>query len=191
MSIDKISNTLFDGMYIYPQVKYNLDGDAFTPEIVDNIHKTTRLCKSDWLGDWWVHEDTNPELTWQQLIDLALNILHTEATRLFVHHFYLKAIPTYKITPFPDGWQFIRNISGAKRVNGFCGEYEEWDQIRQRYEKPRDTGDKFRLSGKDEGCCVEGTWFDWCCFACNILASENTQIMCADLYEPALANGNY
>lgn len=51
--------------------------------------------------------------------------------------------------------------------------------------------DMFRLHGKDEGCVVEGTWFDWVAFACNVLASENTKLVAPDLYEPKLSNGNY
>lgn len=191
MNQNKVNNPLFEGMYIYPQITYNLDGDAFTDEIANNIYETTKLNKSAWLGDWWTHEDTNPELIWQELIDLALHILHAEATRLFVHHFYLKAIPTLAYTLSDVSQISVNAISGAKRINAWRGEYEEWDQIRQRYEKPRHTGNKFRLHGKDESCCVEGTWFDWCCFACNILASENTKLMCPDLYEPVLANNNY
>jgi hypothetical protein len=157
---------------------YILDGDAFTPTTINDIQKTTRLHKSGWLGDWWVHESNNPKMTWAQLIDLALCILHTEATRLFVASLHLKTMPVYTLAndlPLLP----TNSVRGAKRINAWCeGNVCTVDE-------------KFRLFGKDESCCVEGTWLDWCCFACNVLSSQNTKAMCADLYEPMLANSNY
>ena len=186
-----IKNAVYDGMYTLFQHKatYYLDGGAFSEEIIDNIKETTGLRKSDWLGNWWVHVDDNPWLSWEEMITMSLNILHNEATRLFVSNLYLKAIPSYTlktVDDLPDDY-----IRGAKRINAYCGEYQEWCQISRTMTPPRSTGDKFRLSGKDESCCVEGTWFDWCCFACNVLASKNTELMCPELYEPALDNNNY
>jgi hypothetical protein len=190
MSSD-LKNTVYDGMYTLFQYKttYHLDGDAFSPELAANIRETTGLRKSDWLGDWWVHIDDNPELTWEELIKLALNILHNDATRLFVSNLHLKALPRYTLNPVGD--LYSDYIRGAKRINACRGEYQEWCQISRTMTSPRNTGNKFRLSGKDESCCVEGTWFDWCCFACNVLASRNTELMCPELYEAALDNDNY
>lgn len=50
---------------------------------------------------------------------------------------------------------------------------------------------KFRLHGKDESCVAEGTWLDWVMFACNILANQNTKLVCPELYAPGLLNHNY
>lgn len=200
-----IKNTVYDGMYTMFESSngYNLHGDTFQNSLVGTIRETVGLRKSAWLGDWWVYDATdNPSLSWRELIDLALNILHSEATRLFVSNLYLKEIP--RCTPTTASMLPVSGIRGAKRVNadrGAWGDYREAvgipglynpnrDEILRNPPK-RDTGDKFRLSGKDESCCVEGSWFDWCCFACNVLASQNTNVLCPDLYEPALSNDNY
>lgn len=186
-----IKNTIYEGMHRLFQLgtSYHLDGDAFTSDIAANIRETTGLVKSAWLGDWWVHPDNNPEMLWEEVVAMALQILHTEATRLFVSNLYLKAMPTYTIAA---GQELpVTSVRGAKRVNAWRGTYQEFNMLSQQMGDMCDTGDKFRFSGKDESCCVEGTWFDWCCFACNVLASENTRIMCPALYEPMLANSNY
>lgn len=195
-----IKNTVYDGMYTMfePHVGYSLHSDAFQNSLVGTIRETVGLRKSDWLGDWWVYAATdNPSLSWRELIDLALNILHSEATRLFVSNLYLKSKPidaTQQGTvQRNDGKQTLPvwHMSGAKRINALRGEYPIWNYSKNVVEKVLDSGDKFRLYGKDETCMVEGTWFDWCCFACNVLASENTNVLCPDLYEPALGNDNY
>lgn len=201
-----IKNTIYDGMYTMfdSGTGYSLHGDAFQQPLTDTILETVGLRKSDWLGDWWVYAATdNPSLSWSEMIDLALNILHSEATRLFVSNLYLKEVPKY--TPILTASALpVSGIRGAKRVNADRGTWNDYrgatgisglynpnrDEI-LRNPPQRDTGDKFRLSGKDESCLVEGAWFDWCCFACNILASENTNVLCPDLFEPALSNDNY
>ena len=45
--------------------------------------------------------------------------------------------------------------------------------------------------GKEEGCVLEGTWWDMVCFARNILASKNTEITSPEFYHPNLKNDNY
>jgi hypothetical protein len=150
--------------------KYNLDGDAFTTELEDDIRVLTGFEKGS-LGDWWVHPDNNPEFTWVELIHLAVGILRSKATKLFVHNLHLEHIPSY--SPKLDAELKVRSVSGAKRVNADAGEHYDFtgaagiaglmnpkrDEIFNNPPK-RDTGNKFRLSGKDEGCCVEGTWYD-------------------------------
>jgi hypothetical protein len=208
MSTD-LKNSTYQGMYTLFQYKttYHLDGEAFTPELTANIQDTCGLRKSAWLGDWWVHPDGNPELNWEAMIKLALNILHAEATRLFVSNLYLKTIPSYRYAPTVPNEAInlpVKSLSGAKRVNASCGVYYDYSSAigisglfnpnrEEVFSNPptKGTGNNFRLSGKDESCGVEGTWFDWCCFACNILSSENTKILCPMLFEPGLANDNY
>lgn len=152
---------------------YRLHEDAFTDVLQEDIRTQTKLQISSWLGDWWTYSYAErPVLTWEQLLHLALHILHCQATRLFVGNLYLKTLPTYTLTP--TTLPLTGFVRGAKRVNAYS-------------ERPH----RFRLHGKDEGCCVEGTWYDWCCFACNILAHENTKIACPDVYEPLLENNNY
>ena len=190
-----IKNPVYDGMYTMFESSngYSLHGDAFPTLLTDSIRETVGLRKSEWLNDWWVYSATdNPLLSWSEMIGLALRILHSEATRLFVCNLYLKtqAIPVH--TPRLTASMLpVSGIRGAKRVNADRGMYQEWTTFGQRLGPARDSDDKFRLSGKDESCCVEGTWFDWCCFACNVLASKNTNVLCPELYEPALANNNY
>lgn len=171
-----IQNPLYEGMYTLFAYKttYHLSGDAFNESITADICQNVGLRKSQFLGDWWVHTKDNPRLTWKDLVDLSLHILHAEATRLFVSNLYLSEIPSYTCTDAPLP-RLHGGVSGAKRVNAW-----------QLYDV-----NVFRLHGKDTSCCVEGTWFDWCCFACNVLASKNTEAWCPTLYEPALENDNY
>ena len=182
---------IYEGMYAFSrgEIYYNLHGDIFTDALKENISQTTGLRASEWLPDWWVGEQDNPVLSWKQLITLALNILHCEATRLFVYNLHLKQIPT-GYTVNTDAALPRNAVTGAKRINAYSGVIPVYNQV-TRGEDTINAGTSFRLSGKDESCCVEGTWLDWCCFACNVLASPNTEAMCPDLYEPALENNNY
>lgn len=181
----------YEGMapFYQGQSAYSVHEDVFTDEIAADIKTKTGLEKSAWLGDWWIFQDSNPIFSWPTLIRLALNILNCEATRLYVENLYLQTPPKgYQINtdaPLPTGY-----VSGAKRVNAYSGKIMVYNQI-TRKEDEVDAGRGFRLSGKDETCCVEGSWLHWVCFACNVLASENTKMICPDLYEPELANNNY
>lgn len=67
-------------------------------------------------------------------------------------------------------------ISGAKRCNL---DYSSW------------LPDWFVGSGKDESCCLEGTWWDMICLARNILASKNTKMVAPEYYHPEWENNNY
>jgi hypothetical protein len=197
--MSEVTNPVYNGMctMFESHVSYSLHGDAFQQSLTDAIRETVGLRKS-WLGDWWVYASAdNPSLSWSEMIDLALNILHSEATRLFVSNLYLESKPINAaqrgVVQRNSNEQVlpIWHMSGAKRINALCGEYPVWNQSKNAVDIVLNSGDKFRLSGKDESCCVEGSWFDWCCFACNVLASENTNVLCPDLYEPALGNDNY
>ncbi len=187
---------------------YWLHEDAFTQELRDDIEQQTGLVIGS-LGDWWVFPSWkgtgNPILTWPELLTLALHILHCEATRLFAESLYLKVIPP--VTIVPESQPVVFHVSGAKRVNADSGDYTDFSDYvgmaaigkilrgeENRIEDaPRiqNSQERFRLSGKDDSCMVEGSWWDWCCFAANVLASENTKVMAPDLYEPALKNENY
>ncbi len=187
---------------------YWIHEDAFTPALRDDIERQTGLVIGS-LGDWWVFPSwkgtSNPIRTWPELIDLALHILHCEATRLFVGSLYLATMPP--VTIVPGSQPVVFHVSGAKRVNADSGNYTDFSdyvgaaalrkilagQENRIEDAPvvRNSQERFRLSGKDESCIVEGSWWDWCCFAANILASVNTQVMAPDLYEPALKNDNY
>jgi hypothetical protein len=68
------------------------------------------------------------------------------------------------------------------------------NQMQGKEVKPKEvemSNELFRLSGKDEGCCVEGSWIHWCMFACNVLASKNTGLIAPDVYAEGLSNDNY
>lgn len=45
--------------------------------------------------------------------------------------------------------------------------------------------------GKDQSCVFEGTWWDMVCFARNVLASENTQLIAPEFHKPEWATKNY
>lgn len=197
----KDENHKLKGLWLW-DYSYSLDGDAFSDEVEQNIKENTGLEKGS-LGDWWVFPDNNPILSWQQMIDLALNILDCEATRLFVTSLYIKRIPKFEFKEF-TGDLPAQYCSGAKRVNAIAGDYSDYseivgikglmNQVKGIDKKPIEVKmgkDKFRLSGKDDSCCVEGTWLHWCLFACNILASENTKLIAPELYAPELNNDNY
>lgn len=189
------------GLWLWDNA-YSLHEDAFTDDIKDDIEKKTGLIQGS-LGDWWISPDNNPILDWKQLVTLAVNILNCDATRLFVHSLYLLDIPTFELKDF-DGELPVQDLSGAKRVNANAGDYTDYsgsmgmaglmNMMKGVEVKPKDIKlgkDKFRLSGKDESCCVEGSWLDWCLFACNIIASKNTEIIAPELYAPTLQNDNY
>lgn len=188
---------------------YDIDGDDFTEEMAATIERDTGLRKSDWFGDWWVHPDGNPQLSWAELIDLAVAILHCDVTRLFVASAHLEIKPIYIVkvdASLPDG-----SVRSAKRVNAVRGEWHDFSDltgmaalqriargenleqalIARANEPTLNSGDRFRLHGKDSSCMVEGTWHDWVCFACNILASKNTEATCPEMHAPKLANQNY
>lgn len=197
----KDENHKLNGLWLWDYA-YSLDGDAFSEEAEQDIQKKTGLEKSS-LGDWWVSPDDNPILNWQQMITLAVNILNCEATRLFVHGLYLKEIPVYGFKEFTEKLP-SEGCSGAKRVNAIAGDYTDhsammglaglFNQAKGVDIKPKEVKmgkDRFRLSGKDDSCCVEGSWLDWCMMACNILASKNTELICPELYAPTLSNDNY
>lgn len=200
-----ITNPLYQGMNVAFQ-EYRVDDTSFTDALREDIFSHTGLEQSGWAGDWWVHPAGNPIFSWSELCRLALSILHCEATRLFVPNLYMAThVPSVTLQ---EGAQLtVFHVSGAKRVNAYSGDYTDYTDfvgmaairkaLRGEKNRPEEAPriqnslDRFRLSGKDESCVVEGTWFDWVCFACNILASKNTQALCPNLYEPALANDNY
>lgn len=206
LKVDKEGHILH-GLYSWSG-GYDLNGDAFSlvSRLGEDIRKQTGLVQGT-LGDWWIFDDVrgdpNPIFTWPQLIELALKILNCEATRLFVKGLYLKHIPKYKCKKVKR----LRNItcSGAKRVNARAGDYVDFLQGRSigqhfmeqimgvelKPVKVKMDKTKFRLYGKDESCVVEGTWLDWVMFACNILADQNTKLVCPELYAPGLLNHNY
>lgn len=197
----KDDNHKLKGIWLWDYA-YSLDGDAFSESVEENIKEQTGLNKGS-LGDWWVSPDDNPIMNWQQMITLALNILNCAATRLFVHGLYIKEMPTFEFKEY-TGELPSQYCSGAKRVNASAGDYTDYsestgltglmNQMRGVEVKPKEvkmSKEKFRLSGKDESCCVEGSWLDWCLFACNILASKNTELIAPELYAPTLSNDNY
>lgn len=75
------------------------------------------------------------------------------------------------ITGFPE-----TELYGANRANIDQSDY---------------SNDWFYGYGKDESCCLEGTWWDMICLARNILASENTRVAAPEFYHPEFANNNY
>ena len=69
-----------------------------------------------------------------------------------------------------------KGISGAKRANIMYSEMlDDW----------------FVGFGKDESCQFEGTWWDMICFARNVLANENTELVAPEYYRPEWKNDNY
>lgn len=175
---------ILNGLWLWDYA-YSLDDDAFSEEIQADVTAKTKLELSSSLSDWWVHSEAGqPQYSWKELIDLAVNILRCEATRIFVHSLYLDHDVRYEAQDVPVSDLPERRCSGAKRVNA-TSEIINWGSA------TTTPVDYFYLHGKDESCCVEGTWLDWCMFACNILASDNTKVCCPELYAPGLANDNY
>jgi hypothetical protein len=203
--MDDFKNEHYKSMYAFwdkDKPNYNLNEGAFSDEIRQDIENKTGLELGS-LGDWWVFPNNNPIMLWEDLIMLSLKILNTQATKIFVNNLFLdnppEKINVQHYDKLPSDY-----VSGAKRINASAGDYTDYSgttgimgllkQTQGIEEKPKDVkmSDKlFRLSGKDESCCVEGTWLDWVCFACNVLASENTKLVCPDFYELDLANANY
>lgn len=76
-----------------------------------------------------------------------------------------------EIKSWPEKW-----VSGSKRTNLH---YSQW------------LSDWFVGSGKDQSCQFEGTWWDMICFARNVLASPNTELVAPEFYHPEWLNDNY
>ncbi len=171
---------------------YCLDDDAFPVSVKADVTARTKLELSSFLPDWWVYSEANQlQYSWKALIDLAVNILRCDATRIFVHGLYLDHDVSYTAQDIAVSDLPARGCSGAKRVNATT-EIVNWDRFTHPERGALTTPvDYFYLHGKDASCCVEGTWLDWCMFACNILANENTKLCCPELYAPGLANNNY
>jgi len=201
------TNQTYKDMYTLfeyrPEVhQYALDEAVFVELGLEaSIRKSTGLERGT-LGDWWVFEPNgNPIVSWADMIKLALGILNCEATRFFAHNLYLKSVPEYEVNDVKELPSHY--VSGAKRVNARSGEYTDYsaytgiaglfnpDKDLRNAPVVKNPDDLFRFHGKDESCCVEGTWFDWVAFACNVLASKNTEVVAPSLYEPKLGNDNY
>lgn len=86
---------------------------------------------------------------------------------------------TKKINAFPETC-----MSGAKRANLSHADCSYGEAKRQ-------TWDWFVGWGKDESCQFEGTWWDMICFARNVLASKNTELVAPEFYRPDWVNDNY
>lgn len=201
------TNEHYKGMYSLFEYKpdvhqYSIDESLFDELNLDADIKAATGLERGTLGDWWVFEPNgNPILSWHDLIRLALGILHCRATKLLVHNLYLDHMPSYDINH--DAKLVSKYVSGAKRVNAAAGEFTDYsaytgiaglmnpDKDLSNAPVVNNPDDMFRLHGKDESCCVEGTWFDWVAFACNVLASKNTFHVAEQLFEPKLSNGNY
>jgi len=195
-------NHKLNGLWLW-DYSYSLHEDVFSEDIKSDIKENTGLNQGS-LGDWWVFDlNPNPIYTWPELINLALNILHCKATKMFVDSLYLEEIPKYSLENYLNELP-CTSFSGAKRINADSGDYTDYSEIvginalknmlTGREPKPKNVKmgkDKIRLSGKDESCCVEGSWLDWCMFACNILANKNTEIFAPELYAPTMKNDNY
>lgn len=201
------TNEHYKGMYSLfgmkpSEYQYNLDEHVFQElGLIDKIQLRTGLVNGT-LGDWWVFEpEGNPIYSWSDLIMLALAILHCDATRLLVHNLYLDHNPNFE--PKEADKLPVHYVSGAKRVNAVSGDFTDYsaytgfagllnpDKDISNAPLVKNPDNMFRMHGKDEGCCVEGTWFDWVAFACNVLASKNTEVVAPELYEPKLQNSNY
>ena len=207
-----ITNPLFKGMYSLFMfgALYNLSDDLFTVEIKAGVKALTGLEYGGSMDDWWVFPDTkemnfgNPVFSWPDLIKLSLSILNCRLTSLVCKNLHLetmlKGITFKEVSELPH-----TGVSGAKRVNACAGDYTDYHygltsmqsfaaQLRGAEPAPKKItlpNNMFRLHGKDRSCVVEGTWLHWVCFACNVLASENTKLVCPEVYEPALRNNNY
>jgi len=192
---------LYKDFYIGDDVPVTvLDESLFTDEMREKAREQTGLVSDD--GDWWTMEPNNPILTWEELIGLALKVLNSEMTRLVMGNQHLKIIPGYEIqsyTELPEDY-----AGGSKRVNAKAGYYYDCtdgvgieglkNHLAGKDIEPIKTDlpkSKFYLHGKDDSCMVEGFWRDWVCFALNILASKNTELIAPELFESELANSNY
>ncbi len=75
--------------------------------------------------------------------------------------------------------------SGAKRANIVHSDFYLDSN------GPPQICDWFVGFGKDESCQFEGTWWDMICFARNILASKNTELVAPEYFKPEWENDNY
>jgi hypothetical protein len=166
---------------------------AEADEIESNIPANMEIGS---LGDWFLHVDGKPKMYFNDMLKLCSTIVKAPLTKKYAPSMYLE-----------DGLKFDekpvelkeRGFRGAKRVNAAMGEYIDIGDpmmsiltgLPQEHTTRRTEENQFFLHGKDEGCLVEGTWYDWLCFVGNVLASETTKHNYPDLHQPQLANDNY
>lgn len=171
------ANHLLNGLWLYEK-SYDLASEAFSEQMRNEIREKTGLVEGE-LPDTWVnYDEPQPERTWRELIEMSIGILSCRATRLFVRGLYIEKIPEFSIkTDIAGSLLPAKTVCGAKRINASCIDWTSGDQNRY-----------FTLTGKDSSCMVEGSWLEWCLFACSVLGSENTKIICPELFAPGLKN---
>ncbi|MCP4761194.1 MAG: hypothetical protein GY870_05400 [archaeon] len=145
------------------KVEYRLSSDVFTSEMQSEIYAWTGLVHSDQMADWWMFFDksiSNQKWKWEELVYSSLKILNMEATRRFCNFVYVKDMPKELNMKNPKFLPCCGIRSSDKIVINKC------------------ETNKFKFN---EGS--EGSWLDWVKLACNILANENTEIVCPCYYE--------
>jgi hypothetical protein len=100
------------------------------------------------------------------LLKLSSQILACEMTKKYAPSMYLSGGLKYSEHEVELKEQYFR---GAKRVNARVGEYIILGDAmlailtgaKQEHKYLKTEDDQFVLHGKDEGCLVEGSWYDW------------------------------
>jgi len=171
---------------------YNLDLDFFDkvleevePHLIDDVEKKTIL-ELGGMSDWWVSsKDDKPKMTIIEVINFALSILNCEMTKFFMRTMYIESIPEIEV-PEIESFPVI-SFRGSKRVH--CLPIKAYEN--ESYIDPLVISDLFIFYGKEESCCVEGSWLDWVCFAGNVLSSDFVKTYLTDIYKENLKNDNY
>lgn len=167
-------NSPFKDLWLYESC-YTLNNDLFTTELKKQTLRTTGLGLIG-LDDWWsTIKTSNPEYTWKQLVELALNILNSEATRLLCHTMWLKKIPNVEIKDFETINLPTHHINITKRIHISCSITDFGSGEHKMMQK-------YMLFGENVRSRVEGNWMHWIRTALAILADQNTEKVAPELY---------
>lgn len=172
----KEEGSIYKGLWAWDK-RYSIDNELFTPEFLKNQLKQTGMKLLN-LNDWWtpLKGGDQPEYSWKELIILSLKIMNSDATRLLFGSMHLGEIPEgLEIKDLSPIDLPNQSVSGAKRVNADAN----WFDYGTNEQKLLG---KFKLSGKDMSCQVEGSWLHWLALATIVLSNENTKLCCPQAY---------
>ncbi len=164
-----------EGLWLH-QKGYVLSNSLFSKELQKITLQQTGLKLSD-VDDFWapIKGGKNPEFTWVELVDLSIKILSSDMTKLLCHTMALYHEVTFESKSIEPIELPIHQVQVAKRLN-FTANWVNY------FNNKSELLTKFRMYGENTSEKVEGNWLQWISFATQVLASENTNRCCPQVY---------
>lgn len=163
-----------DGLWLHGR-GYVLSNDMFSTELKKQTLIETGL-KLQKVDDFWVPaKGKQPEYTWQELVEFALKILTSEMTRNICMTMWLKEMPKVNIKDIEPLELPIHEVKVARHLNLTAS----WVDY---HNNTSSMLGKFKMYGVNTSEPVQGTWLHWVAFATQILACENTNRVCPEIF---------